>query len=88
MVNDLYHWPGVTNVADLATKGRAGYHDVAEGSVWQDGPKKTHYPVEDWPILRDFVRAVPEEKRRAAIYGVHVMHAVKDVPPDIKLSIP
>ena len=37
-VNDLYHWPGVTNVADLATKGRAKNLDVAEGSVWQDGP--------------------------------------------------
>merc|ERR1712082_385086 len=45
-VNDLYRWPGVTNVADLATKGRAKNLDVAEGSVWQDGPIKTRYPVE------------------------------------------
>ena len=59
---------------------------MAEGSVWQDGSKETHYPVEVWPISRDFVRAVPEEERRAAIYGVHVAHAVKDVPPNIKLS--
>ena len=84
-MHDLYHWPGVSNVADLATKGRAGYYDVAEGSVWQEGPKETHYPVDEWPISREFVRAVPDEERRAAIYGVHAMLAAKDVPPNIKL---
>ena len=71
-VNDFYHWPGVTNVADLATKGRAKTLDVAEDSVWQNGPIETRYPVENWPINRDFVRAIPEEEKRAAIYGVHV----------------
>ena len=32
------------------------------------------------------MKAVPEEEKRAAIYGVHVTHADKDVPPNIKLS--
>ena len=30
--------------------------------------------MENWPINRDFVRAIPEEEKRAAIYGVHVNH--------------
>ena len=37
-VNDLYHWPGVSNVADLATKGCAVYCDVKEGSVGNKAP--------------------------------------------------
>ena len=69
-VNDLYHWPGVSNVADLATKRRAVHRDVVEGSVLQEGPKETQYPVEEWPISRDFVRAIPEEESRN-IRGAH-----------------
>ena len=72
IVNDLYHWPGVSNVADLPTKGRAEGNDVVEGSEWQDGPVLTRYQVNQWPINRNFVRAIPEEEKRAAIYGVHV----------------
>merc|ERR1711867_341414 len=84
-VNDLYHWLGVSNVTDLATKGRAGYCDVVEGSVWQEGPRETQYPVEEWPISRDFVRAIPEEEKRAAILGVHMslMPSEVTVPPGV-----
>ena len=84
-VNDLYHWPGVSNVADLATKGRAVYCDVKEGSVWQQGPRETQYPVEEWPISRDFVRAIPEEEKRAAIFGVHMslMPSEVTMPPAV-----
>ena len=84
-VHDLYHWPGFSNVADLATKGHAVYCDVKEGSVWQQGPRETHYPVEEWPISRDFVRAIPEEEKRAAIFGVHMglMPSEVTVPPAV-----
>merc|ERR1712219_59464 len=61
-VHDLYHWPGVSNVADLATKGRVVYSDIKEGSVWQPGPQETHYPVEEWPIRRDL--SAPYLRRR------------------------
>ena len=54
-VNPLYHWPGESNLADLGTKGQAESRDVVEGSQWQDGPEQTRYPVEQWPITRDFV---------------------------------
>ena len=37
-VNNLYHWPGESNIADLGTKGRAEGRDVIQGSDWQDGP--------------------------------------------------
>ena len=84
-VNDLYHWPGVTNVVDLVTKGCAVYSDVKEGSVWQEGPKDTQYPVEEWPISRDFVRAIPEEEKRATIFGVHMSLMPREVtvPPAV-----
>merc|ERR1711951_288074 len=82
-VHDLYHWPGVSNIADLATKGRAVYKDVKEGSVWQQGPQETHYPVKEWPIRRDFVRTIPEEERKSAIFGVHtgLLTSKETVPP-------
>ena len=51
-VNDLYHWPGESNIADLGTKGRAEGRDIIQGSEWQDGPVQTRYPVEKWPISR------------------------------------
>merc|ERR1711888_553346 len=70
-VNDLFHWPGESNIADLGTKGRAEGRDVSQGSEWQDGPVQTRYPVEGWPISRDFVREVPDEEKRAAVYGIH-----------------
>ena len=70
-VHPLYHWPGESNVADLGTKGRAEARDVIQGSDWQDGPEQTRYPVEGWPISRDFVRVIPEEEKRAAVYGAH-----------------
>ena len=70
-VHNLYHWPGETNIADLATKGRAEGHDVIKGSDWQDGPEQLSYPVEVWPISRDFVREIPEEEKRASVYNIH-----------------
>ena len=70
-VNPMHHWPGETNVADLGTKGRAESQDVVEGSNWQSVPESTRYPVEQWPISRDFVCLVPEEEKHAAIFGVH-----------------
>ena len=33
-VNPLHHWPGLQNIADLATKGKAALHDVTELSDW------------------------------------------------------
>merc|ERR1711867_289690 len=67
-VHDLYHWPGVSKVADLATKGRAVHNDIKEGSVWQQGPQETHYPVEE---------------KRSAIFGVHTSLMTREVtvPP-------
>merc|ERR1711867_100357 len=84
-VHDLYHWPGVSNLADLATKGCAVYCDVKEGSVWQQGPRETQYTVEEWPISRDFVRAIPEEEKRATIFGVHMSQMPSEVtmPPAV-----
>merc|ERR1711888_15945 len=75
-VNPLHHWPGESNVADLGTKGRAEAQDVIQGSAWQEGPKPTRYPVEEWPISRDFVREIPEEEKRASPYVNHNSHSL------------
>merc|ERR1711867_62877 len=82
-VHDLYHWPGVSNVVDLATKGRAVQNDIKEGSVWQQGPQETHYPVEEWPIRKDFVRTIPEEEKKPAIFGVYtgLLISKETMPP-------
>ena len=37
-VDQLHHWPGERNVADIATKGKATVDDVSEVSEWQLGP--------------------------------------------------
>ena len=29
-INPLHHWPGLQNIADLATKGKADLHNVAK----------------------------------------------------------
>ena len=86
-VNSLYHWPGESNVADLGTKGRAEAQDVIQGSDWQDGPVQTRYPVERWPISRDFVREIPEEEKRAAVYGAHQSLSLLSKMQDEDLSL-
>ena len=60
-VNKQYHWPRLTNPADIATKGRGTYADVASESTWQCGPEEARHPRDTWPSSQDFVRRVPEE---------------------------
>ncbi len=77
IVHPLYHWPGIDNIADLATKGKANLEDITEDSSWQNGPARASFPQEDWPALRDFVRIIPEEEKRSPLFQVH--HAVLQV---------
>ena len=56
----VQHWPGLQNIADIATKGLATLDDVQEDSEWQNGPEIAQFPREQWPISRDFVREIPE----------------------------
>ena len=60
-VDPLHHWPGISNPADLGTKGKASYQDVLEGGLWQCGPPEISFPRETWPATRNFLRTVPEE---------------------------
>merc|ERR1712082_277746 len=83
----LDHWPGESNVADLGTKGRAEAQDVIQGSVWQDGPEPTRYPVEEWPISQDFVREIPEEEKRASVYANHQSLSLLGEKQDEDLSL-
>ena len=38
-VEELHHWPGKQNIADIATKGEATFKDIAFGSILQNGPE-------------------------------------------------
>ena len=42
-VDELYHWPGDRNPADIATKGKATVDNVSETSDWQLGPEESRY---------------------------------------------
>ena len=43
-VEKIHHWPGLTNVADLATKGKARISDIGPRSSWQWGPIEVSFP--------------------------------------------
>ena len=34
-VKKIHHWPGLSNIADLATKGKASLDDIRPVSSWQ-----------------------------------------------------
>ena len=70
-VDELHHWPGSKNIADLATKGKAELADVEVGSEWQDGPLDARFPRDSWPATRDFKRDVPEGERRVKNFAAH-----------------
>ena len=51
-VDQLHHWPGPRNIADIATKGKANLEDMMPGSGWQEGPKELRQPRSVWPASR------------------------------------
>ena len=53
-VEELHHWPGTDNIADLATKGKATMRDIEAGSDWQQGPAALRLKQDQWPASRDF----------------------------------
>ena len=83
-VDDLHHWPGLRNIADLATKGKAEVSDVAKGSEWQDGPVECRKPRETWPATRDFKRQLPDGEVRLESGGF-TLNAVAATVIEFKL---
>ena len=65
-VEAIHHWPGLGNIADLATKGKATVNDIGPGSSWQCGPRETSYPRESWPASRSFRKILPEAEVKLA----------------------
>ena len=59
LVDQLHHWPGGRNIADISTKGKGVLEDVDEESEWQLGPVETRMPRESWPAPRNFRRDIP-----------------------------
>ena len=58
-----HYWPGVDNIADLATKGEATVRDIEAGSAWQQGPAALRLKQDQWPASRNFIRKIPDEER-------------------------
>ena len=65
-VDLLYHTPGPQNPADLPTRDKVNWAELAQGEMWQDGPAYLRLPrqEETWPLKRDFVSGVPPEEKR------------------------
>jgi len=84
VVDELHHWPGLRNIADLATKGKAEVSDVAYGSEWQDGPVECRKPRETWPATRDFKRQLPDGEVRLEAGGF-TLNAVAGSVIEVKL---
>ena len=78
-VDELHHWPGLRNVADIATKGRAVLADIGPESEWQNGPWEARFPRSEWPATRDFKREVPQEEKRTKNFASFFTQAVPEL---------
>ena len=68
-VDDLHHWPGLRNIADIATKGKATLGDVGPESEGQKGPIEA---IHTWPANRNVKKEFPPEELRQKIYMTHL----------------
>ena len=75
-VEPLHYWPGVDNIADLATKGKAAMKDIEARSAWQQGLAALRLQQDQWPANRDFMRKIPD-KERSKNYASHATCAVR-----------
>ena len=69
-VDEIHHWPGLRNIADLGTKGKATLEEIGEDSEWQCGPKEVRFERDTWPASRAFKRQVPQEELRSKVFNV------------------
>ena len=83
-VDPLQHWPGIRNIADIATKGKASLSDVGPGSEWQDGPWEISCPRESWPSSREFRNDLPMEETRATTYTANALQAAHRAVLDLE----
>ena len=65
-VDLLHHTPGPLNPADMPTRDKVAWDELARGKLWQDGPDylRQKRQEEVWPLKRDFVSGVPPEEKR------------------------
>ena len=42
------------NPSDLGTRGKVSVEDLAEGSMWREGPSWLKFPEQTWPLRSDF----------------------------------
>ena len=86
LIDKFYHIPGPQNIADMATRTGVMLHELAEGSLWQLGPKFLRMPRELWPISREFRNLLPKEEKRTKFYTM--FNAVQDRGDNALLQYP
>ena len=84
-VDELHHWPGESNPADLPTRGKANYHEIGPLPAWQQGPPILSQPRNLWPASRDFVRQVPLEETSPALFTTNLVSKPTVLPAIIHL---
>ena len=57
------HVPGQLNIADLGTRGFAGYEDVGGLSEWQNGSTFLQEEESNWPVSNKVAGEIPKEER-------------------------
>ena len=73
-VHPIMHTPGILNIADICTKGKAKPEHIAPDSEWQLGPRYLRYDDKSaWPLSRTFSAKVPDECRLIKIYTIQIM---------------
>ena len=79
IIDKFYHIPGPQNIADMATRTGVMLHELAEGSLWQLGPKFLRMPRELWPISREFRNLLPKEEKRTKFYTMFNALKIGDI---------
>ena len=59
-VRALHQWPGVKNISDILTLGKAVAQDLGPGSEWQCAPVELLMPRHEWLASRAFKRSLPD----------------------------
>ena len=58
----LQHITGPLNPADLPTRSSCSAPEVKRNTPWQNGPEFLKLPREEWPVMREFKKEIPEEE--------------------------
>ena len=85
-LHPVYHIPGVTNPADLGTRGQTGIDKLDRGSIWQTGPSFLLGPEEEWPTA--IARKSSVSLKECSAKHVFTIGSEKTVTPKRQPEVP